>query len=145
MCLASTEGLGGVVCQRLQHIRTPLCNRNLGYLDELISAPTVPLLHGAVDRLSVLERVVAFGIAHVDRLPRRQDEDLGAVLVIALFYSSHIALVPLTFGVWLLVLLLIGNKMGIRSTAFYLIIGFAVWIAFLLSGVHATIAGVLGQ
>ncbi|SCW62650.1 Na+/H+ antiporter NhaA [Mucilaginibacter sp. NFR10] len=70
-------------------------------------------------------------------------DDLGAVLVIALFYSSHIALVPLTFGVWLLVLLLIGNKMGIRSTAFYLIIGFAVWIAFLLSGVHATIAGVL--
>jgi len=70
-------------------------------------------------------------------------DDLGAVLVIALFYSSHIALVPLTVGVWLLVLLLIGNKMGIRSTAFYLIIGFAVWIAFLLSGVHATIAGVL--
>jgi NhaA family Na+:H+ antiporter len=70
-------------------------------------------------------------------------DDLGAVLVIAIFYSSHIALVPLTVGVWLLVVLLIGNKMGIRSTAFYLIIGFAVWIAFLLSGVHATIAGVL--
>jgi len=70
-------------------------------------------------------------------------DDLGAVLVIALFYSSHIALMPLTVGVWLLVLLLIGNKTGIRSTAFYLIIGFAVWIAFLLSGVHATIAGVL--
>lgn len=70
-------------------------------------------------------------------------DDLGAVLVIALFYSSHIALIPLTIGAWLLVLLLIGNKMGIRSTAFYLIIGFAVWIAFLLSGVHATIAGVL--
>jgi NhaA family Na+:H+ antiporter len=70
-------------------------------------------------------------------------DDLGAVLVIAIFYSTHIALVPLTIGIWLLVILLVGNKMGIRSIAFYLVIGFAVWIAFLLSGVHATIAGVL--
>jgi NhaA family Na+:H+ antiporter len=70
-------------------------------------------------------------------------DDLGAVLVIAIFYSTHIALVPLTIGIWLLVILLIGNKMGIRSITFYLVIGFAVWVAFLLSGVHATIAGVL--
>ncbi|MEZ2336194.1 Na+/H+ antiporter NhaA [Mucilaginibacter sp. RCC_168] len=70
-------------------------------------------------------------------------DDLGAVLVIAIFYSSHIALLPLTVGVWLLVILLIGNKMGVRHIAFYLVIGFAVWVAFLLSGVHATIAGVL--
>jgi NhaA family Na+:H+ antiporter len=70
-------------------------------------------------------------------------DDLGAVLVIAIFYSSHIALMPLTIGMWLLVLLLIGNKLGIRSIIFYLVIGFGVWVAFLLSGVHATIAGVL--
>jgi NhaA family Na+:H+ antiporter len=70
-------------------------------------------------------------------------DDLGAVLVIAIFYSSHIALMPLTIGMWLLVILLIGNKLGIRSIIFYLVIGFGVWVAFLLSGVHATIAGVL--
>jgi NhaA family Na+:H+ antiporter len=70
-------------------------------------------------------------------------DDLGAVLVIAIFYSSHIALVPLISGIGLLVILLIGNKLGIRSIVFYLVIGFGVWVAFLLSGVHATIAGVL--
>lgn len=70
-------------------------------------------------------------------------DDLGAVLVIAIFYSTQINIVPLTIGMWLLVVLLIGNKMGIRSVLFYLVIGFAVWIAFLLSGIHATIAGVL--
>jgi NhaA family Na+:H+ antiporter len=70
-------------------------------------------------------------------------DDLGAVLVIAIFYSSHIALMPLTVGIWLLVILLIGNKLGIRSIIFYLVIGFGVWVAFLLSGIHATIAGVL--
>ncbi len=74
---------GVAVCQRLQHILTPLCNRNLRYLDDLISVqPAIPILHGAVDRLSVLERVVAFVIVHVDRLPRGQDEDLGTVLVL---------------------------------------------------------------
>jgi len=70
-------------------------------------------------------------------------DDLGAVLVIAIFYSSHIAFVPLAVGFGLLLLLLLGNKLGIRSIGFYLIIGFGVWVAFLLSGVHATIAGVL--
>ena len=83
MVLCLGFGTGCVaVCQRLEHIRTPLGNRNLGYLDELISASTVPLLRDAVDRLSVLERVVAFGIVHVDRLPRGQDEDLRKVLVL---------------------------------------------------------------
>src|SRR5262245_64358269 len=76
------QGLGGDVCQRLQHICTPLCNRNLGYLDELISTPTVPLLRDAVDRLSVFEGVVAFGIVDVDLLPWGQKEDLGTVLVL---------------------------------------------------------------
>jgi NhaA family Na+:H+ antiporter len=70
-------------------------------------------------------------------------DDLGAVLVIAIFYSAHINFAPLTVGICLLTLLLIGNKLGIRSIAYYLVIGFAVWVAFLLSGVHATIAGVL--
>jgi Na+:H+ antiporter, NhaA family len=70
-------------------------------------------------------------------------DDLGAVLVIAIFYSSHIDFAPLTIGVCLLTILLAGNKLGIRSIIFYLVIGFAVWVAFLLSGVHATIAGVL--
>jgi len=70
-------------------------------------------------------------------------DDLGAVLVIAIFYSAHISLPLITIGICLLTILLIGNKLGVRSILFYLIIGFGVWVAFLLSGVHATIAGVL--
>src|SRR5262249_38259028 len=47
-----------------------------------ISASTVPRLRDPVDPFSVLERVVAFGIVLVDRLPRRQDEDLRKILVL---------------------------------------------------------------
>ncbi|MBB5622660.1 NhaA family Na+:H+ antiporter [Pedobacter cryoconitis] len=70
-------------------------------------------------------------------------DDLGAVLVIAFFYTSNLNFVPLGIAAIFLLILIAGNKLGIRSTAFYLLIGIAVWIGFLLSGVHATIAGVL--
>ncbi|MFD0793435.1 Na+/H+ antiporter NhaA [Mucilaginibacter litoreus] len=70
-------------------------------------------------------------------------DDLGAVLVIAVFYSTQLQFTPLMIGGIFLLVLVIGNAIGIRHTAFYLIIGFGVWIGFLLSGVHATIAGVL--
>ncbi|WP_316848676.1 Na+/H+ antiporter NhaA [Pedobacter agri] len=70
-------------------------------------------------------------------------DDLGAVLVIAFFYTGQVNFMALgVAGIFLLVLI-IGNAMGIRSSAFYLILGIAVWIGFLLSGVHATLAGVL--
>lgn len=70
-------------------------------------------------------------------------DDLGAVLVIAFFYTDEINFVPLAIGAGFLIFLMVGNRIGIRSTIFYLILGICVWIGFLLSGVHATIAGVL--
>lgn len=70
-------------------------------------------------------------------------DDLGAVLVIAFFYTDQINFIPLAVGAGFLILLMVGNRMGIRSTIFYLLLGICVWIGFLLSGVHATIAGVL--
>ncbi|WP_231459931.1 Na+/H+ antiporter NhaA [Pedobacter sp. Leaf132] len=70
-------------------------------------------------------------------------DDLGAVLVIAFFYTDQINFVPLAIGEGFLILLMLGNRIGIRSTVFYLVLGICVWIGFLLSGVHATIAGVL--
>jgi NhaA family Na+:H+ antiporter len=71
-------------------------------------------------------------------------DDLGAVLVIAFFYTSQISYTSLMIGAAFLGVLYAANKIGVRSPAFYGIVGVAgVWLAFLLSGVHATIAGVL--
>src|SRR5690554_7711724 len=71
-------------------------------------------------------------------------DDLGAVLVIAFFYTSDLNLLYLSIGIALFVLLLICNRLGFKSPVFYAIIGIGgVWLAFLLSGVHATIAAVL--
>jgi NhaA family Na+:H+ antiporter len=71
-------------------------------------------------------------------------DDLGAVLVIAFFYTSDISLINLVVGGSILCIMYIGNRIGIRSAIFYGILGtFGVWLAFLTSGVHATIAAVL--
>lgn len=70
-------------------------------------------------------------------------DDIGGILVIAIFYSSHIEVVPLLVALGLLVVLLLGNKLRIQSKIFYLTVGGVVWFLFLNSGVHPTIAGVL--
>ena len=71
-------------------------------------------------------------------------DDLGAVLVIAFFYTSNISFLNLAVGFGFLLLMFIGNRMGVRSLFYYAIIGIVgVWTAFLLSGIHATIAAVL--
>jgi NhaA family Na+:H+ antiporter len=71
-------------------------------------------------------------------------DDLGAVLVIAFFYTASINSLALGIGLGFFVFLLICNKFGIRNILFYALVGIAgVWLPFLLSGVHATIAAVL--
>lgn len=71
-------------------------------------------------------------------------DDLGAVLVIALFYTSNISILSLSIGLGCVFVMFIANKMGVKNVIFYAILGIGgVWIAFLMSGVHATIAAVL--
>jgi len=71
-------------------------------------------------------------------------DDLGAVLVIAVFYTDSINYNELLSGAFFIAILVLANFAGIRRTVFYAVIGFVgVWLAFVFSGVHATIAGVL--
>lgn len=71
-------------------------------------------------------------------------DDLGAVLVIALFYTETIVMTPLLIAGALFILLLSFNMMGIRKTLPYFSVAVMLWYALLLSGVHPTLAGILG-
>jgi len=70
-------------------------------------------------------------------------DDLGAVLVIALFYTAEMSWPLLGFGAVLLLILVLLNVANVRSLFAYVSVGILLWIAFLYSGVHATVAGVL--
>lgn len=70
-------------------------------------------------------------------------DDIGAILIIAFFYTEKISLVSLLISGICLVLLFLANKRGIVKLTPYIFIGVFMWIAVLKSGVHATLAGVL--
>ena len=70
-------------------------------------------------------------------------DDIGGIIVIAAFYSTHIEWMLLLIAAGLLGVLLLGSVMHIKSKIFYLTIGGIIWFLFLNSGIHPTIAGVL--
>ncbi|MDE5629935.1 MAG: Na+/H+ antiporter NhaA [Muribaculaceae bacterium] len=70
-------------------------------------------------------------------------DDIGGIIVIAAFYSTHIEYMLLIYAAALFGVLLLGQTLRIKSKAFYLGIGGVIWFLFLNSGIHPTIAGVL--
>ena len=68
-------------------------------------------------------------------------DDIGAIMIIALFYSSDLSTLSLIVASSALLLLFAFNRLSVRSQAAYIMVGMVVWVAVLKSGVHATLAG----
>jgi NhaA family Na+:H+ antiporter len=70
-------------------------------------------------------------------------DDLGAIVIIALFYTANLSLTSLLLAGGVLALMLILNRLGVARTAPYALLGIVLWVCVLKSGVHATLAGVV--
>ncbi len=70
-------------------------------------------------------------------------DDIGGILVIALFYTSHLSVNYLIASAGILLILCGGNFFRVRNRWFYIFWGVIMWYLFLQSGIHATIAGVV--
>ncbi len=70
-------------------------------------------------------------------------DDIGAIVIIALFYTSELSLTALAVSSVIILLLYIMNKRGATEITTYAILGIILWVAVLKSGVHATLAGVI--
>lgn len=95
----------------------------------------VGVLSFAGRRIPVAVKVFLLAIAIVD--------DLGAVLVIAVFYASGISAIALGVACAFLAILILLNVLRVNHPLPYLLVGVGLWVATLASGIHATIAGVL--
>ncbi len=89
----------------------------------------------AGSRIPASARIFLLALATVD--------DIGAILVIALFYTDHLTFVPLMWFVVVIAMILIMQRLGVRTAASYIPVGVLCWFAVLSSGVHATVAGVV--
>ena len=70
-------------------------------------------------------------------------DDIGAVLVIAFFYTDQLSWISLALAAAFFLGLIVMNRIGARHPLIYIILGLGLWLAFLQSGIHATVAGVL--
>ncbi|MFN3603828.1 MAG: Na+/H+ antiporter NhaA [Leptonema sp. (in: bacteria)] len=87
------------------------------------------------DQVPITSRIFLTAFAIID--------DLGAILIIAFFYSSSINYLSLGFAFFVILLLAFINYLDIRNLSIYLILGVLLWILFLKSGIHPTIAAVI--
>ena len=70
-------------------------------------------------------------------------DDLGGIIVIALFYSSHIDVTFLILSAVCVAVMMLANYLKCRAKVFYVLVGLLLWYTMLNSGIHATIAGVI--
>ena len=69
-------------------------------------------------------------------------DDLGAIVIIALFYTSELSTASIIIASIALAILFVMNRFGVASKAAYILVGIVLWVSVLKSGVHATLAGV---
>lgn len=70
-------------------------------------------------------------------------DDLGAILIIAFFYTENLSVVSLCVAAGAIVILALLNRSGVRNLSVYMLVGMVLWVAVLKSGIHATLAGVI--
>ena len=87
------------------------------------------------NRVPLALKVMLLAVAIID--------DLGAILIIAMFYTSDLSLGMLGFAAIGFAVLVSLNLSGVRHTAPYVLVGTVIWVCVLKSGIHATLAGVL--
>ena len=87
------------------------------------------------DRIPPALKIFLMALAIID--------DLGAIIIIALFYTSDLSLVSLGVAAAAIVALAVLNALNVRRIGLYMLVGLVLWTAVLKSGIHATLAGVV--
>jgi len=138
IALPGIAAIGGMVVPACFYIYINLGDENamLGW-----AIPTATDIAFALGVLAMLGKRVPLSLK-IFLMALAIIDDLGAIIVIALFYTVELSTLSIIYAAVALLILIIMNRLGVAKKAGYIIFGVILWISVLKSGVHATLAGV---
>ena len=136
--LPGIAALGGMIVPALVFIAF---NRGEEFSMNGWAIPTATDIAFALGILSLLGKRVPISLK-VFLMALAIIDDLGAILIIAFFYTSELSTMSITIAAIALFILFIMNRMNIAIKSAYIVVGIILWVSVLKSGVHATLAGV---
>ena len=139
VALPGIAALGGMIMPALVFI---LMNQDAAFAMKGWAIPTATDIAFALGILSLLGKRVPISLK-LFLMALAIIDDLGAIVIIALFYTTDLSTVSIAIASVSLVVLFIMNKMGVVKKAAYILVGIVLWVSVLKSGVHATLAGVV--
>ena len=138
IALPGLAALGGMVVPALVFIAF---NRSESFAMNGWAIPTTTDIAFALGVLSLLGNRFPFSLKAF-LLALAIIDDLGAIVIIALFYTVELSAVSIFIASIALTTLFSMNRMGVANKAAYILVGIVLWVSVLKSGVHATLAGV---
>ncbi len=138
VALPGIAAVGGMVVPALVYI---LFNKGESFAMNGWAIPTATDIAFALGILSLLGSRVPVSLK-IFLMALAIIDDLGAIVIIALFYTSDLSMLSIGIASASLIALFILNRMGVAKKAAYILVGVVLWVSVLKSGVHATLAGV---
>lgn len=138
LALPGVAALGGMVVPALFYVAF---NQGDSFAMKGWAIPTATDIAFALGVLSLLGNRIPISLK-VFLLALAIIDDLGAIVIIALFYTVELSTASIVVASLALIALFVLNKAGVASKAAYILLGIILWISVLKSGVHATLAGV---
>ena len=138
IALPGIAALGGMAMPALIFI---LFNQSESFSLKGWAIPTATDIAFALGILSLLGKQVPSSLK-IFLMALAIIDDLGAIIIIAIFYTSDLSVASITVSAISLIILFIMNRVGVTKKAAYILVGVILWVSVLKSGVHATLAGV---
>lgn len=138
IALPGIAAIGGMVMPALVFIAF---NRGDAFAMQGWAIPTATDIAFALGILSLLGKRVPVSLK-IFLMALAIIDDLGAIVIIALFYTQELSTLSISVAAVSLVVLFVMNRMGVTRKAAYIMVGIVLWVSVLKSGVHATLAGV---
>ena len=138
IALPGIAALGGMIMPAVVFI---LINQSESFAMKGWAIPTATDIAFALGILSLLGNRVPVSLK-LFLMALAIIDDLGAIIIIALFYTTDLSTVSIAVASISLVVLFVMNRVGVVKKAAYILVGIVLWVSVLKSGVHATLAGV---